>query len=281
MMRSFTLLFLFFAAISFSQNKRFFYEYKFKTDSTSSDSLDKEMMVLDISKKGSRFISLNTLKSDSILKARIKANPESGDNSGITWSKVQDVVEKNYPDFSVHYFDNLDGNYYNVTDGRVIKWEIFSETQKIGNYQVQKATTSMYGRKWTAWFTTEIPIQDGPYKFHGLPGLILKIYDNTQTHNFEWKGISTLENDWIGSVEGLEYGQAVAINQQQYKKVFIENRRDPMRGMRAMDGEIITIEQNGVQIDPKTFMRDLEKRIKERNAKNNNILEIDLLKTNR
>lgn len=33
----------------------------------------------------------------------------------------------------------------------------------------QKATCDFAGRKWIAWFTTEIPIQDGPYKFYGLP----------------------------------------------------------------------------------------------------------------
>lgn len=39
--------------------------------------------------------------------------------------------------------------------------------------------------EWTAWFTTELPISDGPYKFHGLPGLILKIYDKTNTYSFD------------------------------------------------------------------------------------------------
>ena len=46
----------------------------------------------------------------------------------------------------------------------------------------QRAETEYGGRKWIAWFTTEIPFQDGPYVFQGLPGLILEIKD--ENNNF-------------------------------------------------------------------------------------------------
>jgi GLPGLI family protein len=42
-----------------------------------------------------------------------------------------------------------------------------------------------------------MPIQDGPYKFHGLPGLILKIEDETKSHSFALKGIKSLSEDFI------------------------------------------------------------------------------------
>ncbi|WP_297063293.1 GLPGLI family protein, partial [uncultured Duncaniella sp.] len=41
------------------------------------------------------------------------------------------------------------------------------------------------GRNWTAWYTEEIPITDGPWKFGGLPGLILKVEDDKKEHIME------------------------------------------------------------------------------------------------
>jgi GLPGLI family protein len=68
---------------------------------------------------------------------------------------------------------------YKIKEDKKLEWKILPDQQKIGEYKVQKATTSFGGRDWTAWFTTDIPIQDGPYVFYGLPGLIVKIEDAT------------------------------------------------------------------------------------------------------
>lgn len=48
------------------------------------------------------------------------------------------------------------------------------------------------GRQWIAWFTNEIPFQDGPFKFYGLPGLIVKLEDSEDYHKFLLKGNQTI-----------------------------------------------------------------------------------------
>ena len=55
------------------------------------------------------------------------------------------------------------------------------------NSQSQKATTTFAGRTYTAWFTTEIPLPYGPYKFGKLPGLILRVQDTDK--QFLWECI--------------------------------------------------------------------------------------------
>ncbi|MGI6048337.1 MAG: GLPGLI family protein [Petrimonas sp.] len=70
-------------------------------------------------------------------------------------------------------------------------WQMVEGTDTILTYPCQKAVVSYAGRDYTAWFAPEIPINDGPWKFWGLPGLILKVTDTQEL--FEWKAIG-LEN---------------------------------------------------------------------------------------
>ena len=55
-------------------------------------------------------------------------------------------------------------------------------------YTCHKATTRFRGRDYVAWYTEEIPLSYGPYKFRGLPGLITCIYDKDRDHVFTLQG---------------------------------------------------------------------------------------------
>ncbi len=65
------------------------------------------------------------------------------------------------------------------------QWTLSSETKPILSYKCQKATCRWRGRDYEAWFTTEIPVRSGPWKFGGLPGLIIKIQDSLKEYTFE------------------------------------------------------------------------------------------------
>lgn len=64
-------------------------------------------------------------------------------------------------------------------------WTIENDTLNVMGYLCQKAECFFRGRHYTAWFATDIPINIGPWKFGGLPGLILKVYDNDNLYTFE------------------------------------------------------------------------------------------------
>ena len=71
-----------------------------------------------------------------------------------------------------------------------IDWLIVEDSIKtILDYQCIMATTDYHGRKWTVWFTPEIPMQDGPWKFCGLPGLIMEASEPSGQHSFTATGI--------------------------------------------------------------------------------------------
>lgn len=65
------------------------------------------------------------------------------------------------------------------------QWTLKEEQQTVCGYRCQKATCHWRGRDYEAWFTTEIPIRRGPWKFGGLPGLIMKVCDSKGEYTFE------------------------------------------------------------------------------------------------
>jgi GLPGLI family protein len=63
-----------------------------------------------------------------------------------------------------------------ITDTlQTIDWQMHAEKKNILGFNCQLATGYFKGSKYAAWFTTDIPYMDGPWKFNGLPGLIMEV----------------------------------------------------------------------------------------------------------
>lgn len=74
------------------------------------------------------------------------------------------------------------------------EWELMEAVDTIAGYTCSTAKTSFRGREWTVWFTMEIPISAGPWKFNGLPGLILKAQDDKLDYIWECQSIIQTRN---------------------------------------------------------------------------------------
>lgn len=98
-------------------------------------------------------------------------------------------------------------------------WKIADERKEIAGYQCVQATGEFRGRAYIAWFAPEIPILAGPYKFGGLPGLIVEIADTENHHVFKLDDISEYEGPLIKSYthEYKPYGKWVAKLIKSYK----------------------------------------------------------------
>lgn len=64
-------------------------------------------------------------------------------------------------------------------------WQLEPDTITIGNYLCNKARLEFRGRNYNFWYTTEVSTQFGPWKFFGLPGLIVKIESEDRTIRFQ------------------------------------------------------------------------------------------------
>lgn len=225
---------------------RFFYELNFKPKKDSAK-IDKVITILDITDKNrSVYQDYTIIAQDSIMKVEIEAMQKAGQFKDISkmmkQPKISARVYKFYPSMKVQFVEKIASGFTPANIGYAeepkFAWKILSDKQKIGEYNTQKATTEYGGRKWTAWFSTDIPFQDGPYKFSGLPGLIVKIEDSEKNYSWVLQGNKKV-NDYseYSYIEGLMQAKGGKVNEMprdKFEKKFGEFKKDPFATIRPM-----------------------------------------------
>ncbi|WP_227411524.1 GLPGLI family protein [Cruoricaptor ignavus] len=187
----------------FSQSYKFLYEMSWKPSKTSI-AYNKELTSLTFDENNnSYFQAYDNFRKDS-LKTKIIIDYEKSQVKGSLRipssdrdAKFRSLIIKRNAEKDVIQEETFFTKTFSIRFPCKIVWNLKNEkpTEKIMGYDVKKATCNFGGRKWIAFYTSEIPIQDGPYKFSGLPGLILKILDSKEDYIFEIKGITKEVND--------------------------------------------------------------------------------------
>ena len=112
--------------------------------------------------------------------------------------RMKAYIYKNYPDGRITVTDGLILQDYRYVDSLHTQiWTMGDSTREVLGYTCQQATADFRGRRWTAWFATDIPVSDGPWKLGGLPGLILEAYDEGQQHVFTAVGLERVKDEPI------------------------------------------------------------------------------------
>ena len=177
------------------------YNLKFLQDSTKKNIVKDDILYLFIGKKVSTFYSYSKFLQDSMFNASLEKgnieevlkNPALRNKFASPGFYLRYQLDINYPELRITTTDQIGLNKFIYTEEiEKINWTILLDTLTIQNYICQKATASFRGRQYIAWFTQEIPISAGPYKFQGLPGLIMKVNDTQNNYIFECIGIENL-----------------------------------------------------------------------------------------
>ncbi len=113
----------------------------------------------------------------------------TGANNGEVWSYSSGVVKERFHSWLER---NQCFEYEEPTID--MEWVITNQTKEIHGYHTILATTHFRGREWDAWFTMDIPVNTGPWKLRGLPGLILEASDKSGEYLFSCVGLSKVSN---------------------------------------------------------------------------------------
>lgn len=157
-----------------------------------------DLQCLEIGTSFSKYYSRFVYNNDSLVLDWRKKHPDADFPRwlGLTNRRRHSWSEYKYSEYYKDYGTNTITEYarmpFGVKTNRQCleaiptqSWTIRNEKLTINGYVCQKATCRFRGRSYTAWFTQDIPISNGPWKFGGLPGLILKVYDNKRLYTFE------------------------------------------------------------------------------------------------
>ncbi|WP_234109506.1 MULTISPECIES: GLPGLI family protein [Chryseobacterium] len=263
---------------------RFFYELTFKPKKDSAR-MDKVMTSLDITAKKSIYQDFTIPAQDSIIKAEVDAMEKSGAFKDLMKSvrmpKFSYKVTKEYPNMKTTFSDQIGRKRMGYDEDLKFDWKISDEKQKIGEYNAQKASTEFGGRKWTAWFSTDIPFQDGPYKFSGLPGLIVKIQDEGNNYSWELQGnkkITKYSEESEADKINARYGMSPTViptTREKFEKAYESFKADPIAEARPfMTAERMSMKLPGSDMTLGEMIKEQEKRAKDYFGSNNNPIEI-------
>ena len=183
------------------------YRYVYTFDTLKNELRD-DLLILQIGKEVSKCYSYYTFQCDSLRRtpdgAKVwselfrRAIEKDGIYGDFPHVRMSTYVYKNYPTGQMTITDRISLQDYCYVDSlHTQTWTMGDSTREVLGYTCQQATADFRGRRWTAWFATDIPVSDGPWKLGGLPGLILEAYDEWQQHVFTAVGLERVKDELI------------------------------------------------------------------------------------
>ena len=155
-------------------------------------------------------------------------------------------VWKSCADNKYRYYDNSGLEKY-MYDEPVdeMKWEVVADSSKtLLGYECVMARGDYHGRRWTAWFSPEIPMNAGPWKFAGLPGLILEASADGGQYSFIATGIQQTDKTITPIYLANEYEKTDRIKFLRARRSFLDNPIGKINAQFAGSGVSVSKVQN-------------------------------------
>ncbi|WP_223601247.1 GLPGLI family protein [Chryseobacterium sp. GVT01B] len=169
-----------------------YYKVNFLDNALSPNSKREVMCILELGDNNiSKFFDYNQLRKDSLSEKYSKKDMIGSKEMGeymkirVLWNNV--VFKRNS---LMTVQDRFKSVYQYEEEQPKFNWKLEKGEKILLGHKCNKATVTYRGRNYIAWYTSEIPINNGPYVFGGLPGLILAVEDTDKKYTFEAVGIT-------------------------------------------------------------------------------------------
>lgn len=155
----------------------------------------RDTMILQIGNKLSKYCKYESFYRDSLYET--EKDLDFNKKTGLI-SRAQFMILKNFPTGSTTLTDLIGIDAFKTVEEMPdFRWEIRQETKELSGYTLQRAECKFRGRNYIAWFAPDIPISDGPWRFSGLPGLVMEVYDTKYQYYYKIVGLRKGENSPI------------------------------------------------------------------------------------
>jgi len=231
-----------------------------------------EVLYLLLGKTLSKFQSRGEQAFDSILTVydgvsvnQTNASISTSQLITLARSRFHYTIYKLAASRQVYHYDRISTTHYRYEEpANSLNWTITPAMATVAGYACQRATASYGGRQWEAWFTREVPVSEGPYKFYGLPGLIVKVSDTRQHYVFE---LAKLTKPTTESLLTLPKKTPIATDRATFRRAQADYNADPAGYQAGAYGTVVT-STSGATPD------QLRQRAREVARRRNNILEL-------
>lgn len=221
-------------------------------------------MTLRIGKTSAMFYPTKMMWADSLLqtdyalyeKLHREMNPLGQSEYKPLGGMEREYLFRNINDGETMVYRKIAGDAYSYTESTEMPaWQILSETKELLGYSCQLASCDFRGRTWYAWFSTDIPINEGPWKLFGLPGLVLEAWDSKNHYAYKAVGLYTKNLQPVGIrlyISGKPYRlkSRQEYLQKMYKEYIMGNFAFKMSALHG----------NGTQSVPSKAQYDFEER---------------------
>jgi len=235
------------------------YETTFRIDTTRLEKKPlEETLILEIGAGVSKFHSYSKYLCDSVYQADIadKASQETINRhlNQYGTSRFTETVSKGFPSGRITTQDAVAGfsRIRYEEELEFPQWKLTEETDTLIGYPCRRAECFYKGRRWTAWFTEEIAVSEGPWKLGGLPGLILKAHDSEEHYRFTAAGIELCRDRRPIT---LRLRNHELVNRKQYRKIHNRYYADPVGFIQgSQPGVSMTVrDEHGNTVRPKAI----------------------------
>lgn len=202
-------------------------------------SAKEDVLKLMIGPKASKFYSQKTFLADSTVRAEMTPGRSIDLTNGSKYERGETyILYKDREKGELMYTDQISLDHFIYNEKlEPQQWEILDQTKEILGYECQKAVCDFRGRRYEAWFTWELPISEGPWKFEGLPGLIMAVADDRGHYSFEIAGITRVENVPINYADAKYH----KTKRKDFLKTKLKYDTDPLGYLQNNSGAQITI----------------------------------------